>query len=100
MTAARGAREEYGQLHRSVAAGVWDPAPLEAELLVQLDRLVGGQDALLVIEDTALPKKGDHFVDLAAQYASAPSKTANSQTLVSATLAGGEVPVIVGCGCS
>jgi hypothetical protein len=31
---------------------------LEAELLVQADRLVGGSDAVLVIDDTALPKKG------------------------------------------
>ena len=33
--------------------------PLETELLVQADRLVGGKDAVLVIDDTALPKKGD-----------------------------------------
>ena len=48
----------YDQLHHFVAAGVWDAAPLEAELLVQADRLVGGADAVLVIDDTALPKKG------------------------------------------
>ena len=39
--------------------GVWDAAPLEAELLVQADRLVGGKDAVLVIDDTSMPKKGD-----------------------------------------
>jgi hypothetical protein len=52
---------EYDQLHHFVAAGVWDAAPLEAELLIQADRLVGGDDAVLVIDDTALPKKGQPF---------------------------------------
>jgi SRSO17 transposase len=87
---------EYDQLHHFVAAGVWNSAPLEAELLAQADLLVGGEDAVLVIDDTALPKKGDHSVGVAAQYASALGKTANCQTLVSTTLARGEVPVMVG----
>ena len=87
---------EYDQLHHFAAAGMWDATPLEAELLVQADRLVGGDNAVLVIDDTALPKKGSHSVGVAAQYASALGKTANCQTLVSATLASGEVPVMVG----
>jgi SRSO17 transposase len=49
----------------------------------------------LVIDDTAMPKKGQHSVGVAAQYASALGKTANCQTLVSLTLARGEVPVMV-----
>lgn len=86
---------DYDQLHHFIAAGVWDATPLEAELLVQADRLVGGGDAVLVIDDTALPKKGMHSVGVAAQYASALGKTANCQTLVSLTLARGEVPVML-----
>src|SRR3982075_4733333 len=42
-----------------------------------------------------MPKKGQHSVGVAAQYASALGKTANCQTLVSLTLARGEVPVMV-----
>jgi SRSO17 transposase len=87
---------DYDQLHHFVSAGVWDAAPLEAELLIQADRLIGGSDAMLVIDDTAMPKKGKHSVGVAAQYASALGKTANCQTLVSLTLARGEVPVMVG----
>jgi SRSO17 transposase len=86
---------DYDQLHHFVAAGVWDATPLEAELLVQADRLVGGGDAVLVIDDTAIAKKGRHSVGVAAQYASALDKTANCQTLVSLTLARGEVPVML-----
>jgi SRSO17 transposase len=86
---------DYDQLHHFVAAGVWDEAPLETELLIQADRLVGGSDAVLVIDDTAVPKKGKHSIGVAAQYASALGKTANCQTLVSLTLARGEVPVMM-----
>jgi SRSO17 transposase len=93
--AERLAPDDYDQLHHFVSAGVWDAAPLETELLVQSDRLVGGSDAVLVIDDTAVPKKGQHSVGVAAQYASALGKTANCQTLVSLTLARGEVPVMV-----
>jgi SRSO17 transposase len=94
--AARLAPGDYDQLHHFIADGVWDAAPLASELLIQADRLVGGQDAVLVIDDTALPKKGERSVGVAPQYASALGKTANCQSLVSVTLASREVPVMVG----
>ena len=50
---------------------------------------------MLVIDDTAIPKKGTHSVGVAPQYASALGKTANCQTLVSLTLARDEVPVML-----
>jgi len=87
---------ECDQLHHFIAVGVWDATPVETELLVQADKLIGGNDAVLVIDDTAIPKKGTHSVGVAAQYASALGKTANCQTMVSLTLARGEVPVMVG----
>src|ERR1035441_5583593 len=87
--------ENWNTELREWLAGVWDAAPLETELLIQADRLVGGSDAVLVIDDTAMPKKGKHSVGVAPQYASALGKTANCQTLVSLTLARGEVPVMV-----
>jgi SRSO17 transposase len=87
---------DYDQLHHFVSGGVWDAAPLEAELARQANGLVGGPDAVLVIDDTALPKKGSHSVGVAPQYASALGKNANCQTLVSLTLARDEVPVAVG----
>ena len=93
--AERFAPGDYDQLHHFVSAGVWDAAPLEAELLIQADRVVGGSNAMLVIDDTAVPKKGQHSVGVAPQYASSLGKTASCQTLVSLTLARGEVPVMV-----
>jgi SRSO17 transposase len=50
----------YDQLHHFVSSGVWDAGPVETELLVQANKLVGGRDAVLVIDDTAIPKKGTH----------------------------------------
>jgi SRSO17 transposase len=94
--AARGNGVSYDQLHHFIGSGVWDAAPLEAALLVEADKLVGGEDAWLIIDDTALPKKGRHSVGVAPQYASALGKTANCQSLVSVTLASCEVPVMVG----
>src|SRR6202041_1469648 len=94
--AERVAPGDYDRVHHFVSDGVWDEAPLEGELALHADKLVGGAAAFLVIDDTALPKKGTHSVGVAPQYASALGKTANCQTLVSLTLARGEVPVMVG----
>ena len=92
--AERVAPGDYDQLHHFVSAGVWEPAAVETELLVQADKLVGGRDAVLVIDDTTILKKGRHSVGVAPQYCSTLGKIANCQTLVSLTLARGEVPVM------
>src|SRR3954470_7142758 len=49
--ASRTPAADYDQLHHFVGAGIWNEAPLERELIVQADRLVGGADAVLVIDD-------------------------------------------------
>jgi SRSO17 transposase len=85
----------YDRLHHFISSGVWDAAPVETELLVQADKLVGGRDAVLVIDDTAMLKKGKHSVGVAPQYCSALGKVANCQTLVSLTLARREVPIML-----
>lgn len=94
--AARAGDVSYDQLHHFVAAGVWDSAPLQAVLLKEADRLVGDEAGFLVVDDTALPKKGRYSVGVAPQYASSLGKTSNCQSLVSVTLASREVPVMVG----
>jgi SRSO17 transposase len=93
--AARADEISYDRLHHFIGAGLWDSKPLEAALWQHAEGLVGGQDAWLIIDDTALPKKGQSSVGVAPQYASALGKRANCQTLVSATLASGEVPVML-----
>ncbi|HYZ39251.1 MAG TPA: IS701 family transposase [Stellaceae bacterium] len=94
--AARDGQVGYDQLHHFIASGVWNAAPLEKVLLAEADKMVGSDDAWLIIDDTALPKKGKRSVGVAPQYASALGKTANCQSVVSVTLASREVPVMVG----
>jgi SRSO17 transposase len=85
----------YDRLHHFISSGAWDAAPVEAELLVQADKLVGGRNAVLVIDDTAILKKGKHSVGVAPQYCSTLGKVANCQTLVSLTLARHEVAIML-----
>lgn len=94
--AARVAAGRYDRLHHFICDGVWDGGRLEEELAVQADALVGGADAVLVIDDTALPKKGRHSVGVTPQYAGVLGKRANCQALVSLTLARDDVPVALG----
>lgn len=93
--AARVDEVSYDRLHHFIGAGIWDSAPLEATLRQQSDELVGGEKAWLIIDDTALPKKGKASVGVAPQYATVLGKNANCQTMVSVTLASGEVPVML-----
>ena len=65
--AARDGEVGYDQLHHFIAGGVWDAAPLEKALLAEADRMVGGADAGLIVDATALPKKGEHSVGVAPQ---------------------------------
>ncbi|SDE67782.1 IS701 family transposase [Belnapia rosea] len=86
----------HDQLQHFVASPAWDDAPLWQVLAEQADRLVGGSRAALVIDDTALPKKGSLSVGVERQYCGQLGKRANCQALVSLTLASAEVPVPIG----
>jgi SRSO17 transposase len=94
--AARLGLKGHDQLPHFVASPAWDDAPLRRLLVERADALVGGPDAVLVVDDTALPKQGRHSVGVVRQYCGASGKRANCQVLVSLTLARGEVPVPVG----
>jgi SRSO17 transposase len=94
--AARVAPGDLQQLHHFVSTSPWATAPLEEELVHAADRLVGGPEAVLVVDDTALVKQGRHSVGVKRQYCGQLGKKANCQSLVSLTLAGAEVPVGVG----
>ena len=86
----------HDQLHHFISSPAWDDAPLWEVLAEQVDRQVGGENAVLVVDDSGMPKKGDLSVGVASQYCGELGKTANCQVLVSLTLARGEVPVPVG----
>ena len=94
--AARVAPGDLQQLHHFVSTSPWATPPLEDELVKAADRLAGGPDAVLVVDDTALVKQGRRSVGVKRQYCGQLGKRANCQSLVSLTLARGEVPVCVG----
>ncbi|PWC26598.1 IS701 family transposase [Teichococcus aestuarii] len=94
--AARLGLGSHDQLQHFIASTAWDDAPLWSVLAQQADKLVGGPQAWLVIDDTALPKKGTMSVGVLPQYCGQLGKKANCQSLVSLTLAQDEVPVPVG----
>jgi SRSO17 transposase len=90
--AERVARGKSQSLHHFVSVSPWEPAPLEAALVKKAQALVGGPRAVLIVDDTALVKQGQHSVGVAHQYCGELGKKANCQVLVSLTLARGEVP--------
>jgi SRSO17 transposase len=94
--AARVAPGDTQQLHHFVSTSPWAIPPLADELVRAADRLVGGPDAVLVVDDTALVKQGRRSVGVKRQYCGQLGKRANCQALVSLTLARAEVPVCIG----
>src|SRR5436305_12900147 len=96
--AAHVAPGDLQQLHHFVSTSPWAAEPLEDELVRAADRLVGGPDAVLVVDDNALVKQGRHSVGVKRQYCGQLGQRANCQALVSLTLAREEVPVGVGLG--
>lgn len=94
--AERVAPDDGEQLHHFLCTSCWDPTPLECTLAEKAQQMVGGPDAVLIVDDTTLLKQGKHSVGVARQYSGAAGKRANCQTLVSLTLAQDEVPVCIG----
>ncbi|MBV8614123.1 MAG: IS701 family transposase, partial [Acetobacteraceae bacterium] len=86
----------HDQLHHFISSEAWNDAPLWRVLAEQVERQVGGEDAVLVVDDVGIPKKGELSVGVARQYCGELGKVANCQVLVSLTLARGEVPLPVG----
>src|ERR1700741_5548104 len=72
----------HDQLHHFVSSPAWDDGPLWRVLAGQADHLLGGADAVLGIDDTALPKKGTASGGGAGEYCGALGKQANRQWLV------------------
>lgn len=93
--AARVAPGHDQELRHFVSESEWDDDAVEGVLWEKADALVGGDDAVAIVDDTALPKKGEHSVGVAHQYCGALGKQANCQCLVSVTLACDQVPIPV-----
>lgn len=87
------APEELQQLHHFVSASPWKIRPVQSVLYQRAQEIVGGDGAVLSIDDTSLVKQGKHSVGVTRQYCGELGKRANCQVLVSVTLERGGVPV-------
>lgn len=91
--AKRFARGKYQNVHNFISTSTWSTEPFEATHIKMTNELIGGTNAHLIIDDTALVKKGKLSVGVAHQYCGQLGKTANCQCLVTLTLARDEIPV-------
>jgi SRSO17 transposase len=89
----RVAAGDYDQLHHFVTTAAWDVDALLPVLAEQAQAMVGGPEAVLIVDDTSICKQGTHSVGVARQYSGVVGTVANCQTLVSLTLAEREVPL-------
>ncbi len=91
--AARLGLSGHDQLQHFIASPAWDDGPLWSALVREADRLVGGPDARLMIDDTALPQKGTRSVGVARQSCGSlgnPSKNSGGQLPVAGLAQPGE----------
>src|SRR5574338_1393854 len=61
------APQDVEQIHHFVATSPWKTAPLEEVLCNKADEMLGGGSSFLIVDDTALPKKGTESVGVAHQ---------------------------------
>ncbi len=79
----------YQRLHHFLNVSPWGTDALDRLLITRAQSLCGGKNGVLIIDDTALPKSGEHSVGVGRQYCGALGKLANCQALVTLTLADG-----------
>jgi SRSO17 transposase len=91
--AARVAPGDHEQGHHFVATSCWPTEPVERVLAQHAQQLVGGHGAVLIVDDTTLPKQGHRSVGVAHKYSGNAGKNTNCQCLVSLTRARREVPL-------
>lgn len=71
----------------------WLTDPLETLLAQRAQQMLGGKDAVLIIDDTCLTKFGTKSVGVAGQYSGQVGKITPCQCLISLTLAQHDLPV-------
>jgi SRSO17 transposase len=81
----------YQAVHNTITHSPWDYRPLMDEIARRADGLLGGGPRCrLVIDDTAIQKKGDCSVGVGRMYNGRLGKIENSQIAVCTSLASGQ----------
>lgn len=86
--AQRAGHTHPGRVQTFLCRGAWSAAELEAEIRDYVTAELGGPDAVLVIDDTQVIKKGGKSVGVAPQHCGATNQTENCQVAVMLTYAG------------
>jgi SRSO17 transposase len=69
-------------LQQFVNQSPWSPEAVQQQLIRLLVQRFGKTPGVLALDDTSLPKKGDHSVGVARQYCGSIGKVANCQAVV------------------
>lgn len=69
-------------LQQFVNQSPWSPEAVQRQLIRLLVKRFGNPPGVLALDDTSLPKKGEHSVGVARQYCGALGKVANCQAVV------------------
>ncbi len=77
----------YDSLQYFLSDADWDWRPINDQIAIDADKLLGGQrDSALYIDETGIPKKGKMSVGVSRQWCGQLGKTDNCQVAVFATL--------------
>lgn len=87
---------EYQPLQHFISHSPWDHRPVMDQVAQDVDRLLGGSpDSGLIIDETAIPKKGKKSVGAARQWCGRLGKVDNCQVGVFASLVNGSSTSLV-----
>lgn len=87
---------EYQSTQQFLTDSPWDDRALQVRIGQDVSREIGGRDAALCIDESAITKKGQMSVGVARQHNGRLGKTDNCQVGVFATLVNGKFGCITG----
>lgn len=87
------APDRYDQLQQFITDSPWSTVALEQIIADRAQSMLGGSNAVLIVDDTCLSKFGSSSVGVGRQYSGQAGKITNCQCLVSLTLARDEIPI-------
>jgi len=76
-----------GRMQTFLFRGAWDAAALEGHVRDLVSEELGDPDAVLIVDDTQMVKKGDKSVGVAPQHCGATNQIENCQVVVMVTYA-------------
>ena len=86
-------RSAHQSLHHFVADSPWSDAAVLERVRTRVEEAMGEAARFWLVDDTGIPKKGNHSVGVSHQYCGQLGKQANCQVAVSLSLATDEASV-------